>query len=483
MTRHAAIVATLLLSAIPSLRANGAQAEKPNVLVILSDDHSAAHVGCYGNPDIKTPNLDAFAASGLRCDRAYVTCPQCVPSRASILTGRSPVSIGMTRFSAPLPRDVRTFPELLRAAGWFTGVAGRTYHLDGAPTSPESRAVFEKHGMVTFADRFDFVKKAHGSTQSLAQFQEFLDLKPQEKPFFLQLCSADPHRPLAECGPERHDPATIRLPAHYPDTPLVREDFAKYYDEISHLDVFFGDVMAELERRHLAQNTVVVFMGDNGCSQLRGKGTLYEFGIRVPLLIRWPAKIRPGSVAAELISGEDIAPTLLEAVGLPVPPEMTGKSFAGLFQGDTHTSREYIFAERGAHGSALPNGSASFDLGRVVVSPTHKLIYNVTWQLPYQPVDCTQEPFWTELQQLNRDKKLEHRWAQLYFSPTRAMFELYDLQADPAELNNLAGNSAAAVVESELKAALQEWMILERDFVPLPVAPEASTGKRDKGNG
>jgi hypothetical protein len=94
--------------------------------------------------------------------------------------------------------------------------------------------------MVTFADRFDFVKKAHGSNQSLAQFQEFLDLKPQDKPFFLQLCSSDPHRPLAECGPERHDPATITLPAHYPDTPLVREDFAKYYDEVSHLDVFLA---------------------------------------------------------------------------------------------------------------------------------------------------------------------------------------------------------------------------------------------------
>lgn len=483
MTRHTALVAILLLSAMPCLQALGAQSDKPNVLVILSDDHSAAHVGCYGNPDVKTPNLDAFAASGLRCDRAYVTCPQCVPSRASILTGRSPVSIAMTRFSAPLPRDVRTFPELMRAAGWFIGVAGRTYHLDGAPTSPESRAVFEKHRLVTFPDRFDFVNKAYDNAASLAQFREFLDLKPRDKPFFLQLCSADPHRPLAECGPEKHDPSTIALPAHYPDTQLVRKDFASYYDEISHLDVFFGNVLAELDARGLAQNTVVVFMGDNGCSQLRGKGTLYEFGIRVPLLIRWPARIKPGSVAAELISGEDIAPTLLEAAGLPVPPEMTGKSFVRLLRGDAHVSREYIFAERGAHASNLPNGSGSFDLGRVVVSPTHKLIYNVTWQLPYQPVDCSGEPFWIELQQLHREKKLDDRWASLYFSPTRAMFELFDLQADPAELNNLAGTPAAAAIEAELKGALQEWMILERDFVPLPVAPEARRRKAGKGKG
>jgi len=473
MSRKPVLVAILFVASLPFLPAAAAVADKPNVLVIMSDDHSAAHVGCYGNPDIKTPNLDAFAASGLRCDRAYVTCPQCVPSRASILTGRSPVSIAMTRFSAPLPRDVRTFPEVLRAAGWFTGVAGRTHHLDGAPTSPESRAVFEKHRLATFTDRLDFVKKAGDNAGSLEQCREFLDLRPPGRPFFLQLCSTDPHRPLTECGPERHDPSTITLPTHYPDTRLVREDFARYYDEISHLDVFVGNVMAELERRGLAENTLVFFMGDNGASQLRGKGTLYEFGIRVPLLVRWPVRIKPGSVATELISGEDVAPTVLEAVGLPVPPEMTGKSFVKLLRGDPHDCRAYVFAERGAHASSLPNGSASFDLGRVVVSPSHKLIYNVTWQLPYQPVDFTGDTFWTELQRLHRDKKLEDTWGSLYFSPSRAMFELYDLQADPAELNNLAGTPAAVVVETELKSALQEWMILERDFVPLPVAPEA----------
>ena len=478
MSRKPVLLAILLfVVAPPFLPAAGVAADKPNVLIILSDDHSAAHVGCYGNPDIKTPHLDAFAASGLRCDRAYVTCPQCVPSRASILTGRSPVSIAMTRFSAPLPRDVRTFPEVLRAAGWFTGAAGRTYHLDGAPTSPESRAVFDKHGLVTFADRLDFVKKAGDNAKSLGQLREFLDLKPRDKPFFLQLCSTDPHRPLTECGPERHDPSAITLPRHYPDTQLVREDFARYYDEISHLDAFVGDVMAELENRGLAQNTLVFFMGDNGASQLRGKGTLYEFGIRVPLLVRWPARVKPGSVAAELISGEDIAPTVLEAAGLPVPPDMTGKSFIKLLQGDAHEHREYVFAERGAHASSLPDGSASFDLGRAVVSPTHKLIYNVTWQLPYQPVDFAGDAFWAELQQLHRDKKLDARWTTLYFSPARAMFELYDLRDDPAELNNLAGTPAAAAAETELKGALQEWMILERDFVPLPVAPESRSGR------
>src|SRR6476619_5115853 len=109
--------------------------ERPNILVVLTDDHSVPHGGCYGNKDIITPNFDRLATEGMRFDRMYVTCPQCVPSRASYFTGRSPVAIGMSRFSAPLPREIKTYPEHLKEKGYYTGVCGRTYHQDGAPTS------------------------------------------------------------------------------------------------------------------------------------------------------------------------------------------------------------------------------------------------------------------------------------------------------------------------------------------------------------
>ena len=454
---------------------------KLNVLLILSDDHGYPHVGCYGNKDILTPNLDKFAGEGMRFDRAYVTCPQCVPSRASIFTGRSPVAIAMSRFSAPLPRDVKTYPEALRSAGWFTGVAGRSYHMDGANANvTETQAVFDKYKLVTFPDRLDYAKVGGGSEVGLEQFRGFLDLKPAEKPFFLQLCSNDPHRPLNTQGPVKHDPTKIKLPEHYPDTQLVREDFARYYDEIAHFDLFFGEVMAELEKRDLASNTIVAFMGDNGCSQFRGKGTLFEFGIHVPLLVRWPGKVNPGSSSKELISGEDIAPTFLEAAGLPVPPEMTGKSFAKLLRGAPFEGRQFLFAERGAHGTNLPGNSADFDLGRVVVSKSHKLIYNAMGQLPYWPVDFAKDSFWTEIVQMHEAGKLDARLEQLYFSPKRPMFELYDLTSDPNEFTNLAGNLDNAGFERELKAAMQEWMILQRDFLPLPVPPTKSEKRKQE---
>jgi len=472
------LLITLLLAPLLPLHAAD---PKLNVLLILSDDHSYPHVGCYGNKDILTPNLDKFAAEGMRFDRAYVTCPQCVPSRASIFTGRSPVAIAMSRFSAPLPRDIKTYPEALRAAGWFAGVAGRTYHMDGATTSAESRAVIEKYKLATFPGRLDYVKIGSGSEAGLAQFREFLDLKPAEQPFFLQLCSNDPHRPLNTQGPVKHDPAKLKLPAHYPDTQLVREDFARYYDEIAHLDVFFGDVLAELEKRGLASNTLIAFMGDNGCSQFRGKGTLFEFGIHVPLLVRWPGKVKPGSSSAELISGEDIAPTFLEAAGVPVPPEMTGKSFAKLLRGEPFEGRPFVFAERGAHGSSLPGNSASFDLGRVVVSKTHKLIYNALGQLPYWPVDFAGDAFWQEIVKMHEAGKLDAKMERLYFKPQRPMFELYDLANDPGEFNNLAGDLNAVSDERALKAAMQEWMMLQRDFLPLPVTPTEGPAAK-KGN-
>lgn len=460
------------LAALVLLSQSAAGREQPNFLLVLSDDHSAAHVGAYGNKDIKTPNLDRFAAQGLRCDRAYVTSPQCVPSRASIMTGRSPVAIQMTRFSAPLPIDVVTYPELLRNHGYFTGVAGRGFHLDGPGSPhPEGQRLYETEKLGTFERRLDFVRQA-GETPEviLKDYKAFLDAVPEGKPFVLQLCFTDPHRPLDRNAiPEPHDPSKLKLPPHYPDTPLVREDFALYYDEIARADHTFGKVLAELDRRKLNENTIVAFMGDNGASQLRGKGTLYEFGIRVPLIVRWPGHIQPGSSSSSLISGEDLAPTFLQAAGVDVPGQMTGRSFLDLLLGEPFEPRTYVFSERGAHGIDPPVHTASFDLSRAIVSKTHKLIYNVLWQLPYTPVDFSNAPFWLELEAQHAAGKLSPKLDQMYFSPQRPMFELYDLVADPAEMNNLAGKPDMAAIERQLKVQLEIWMIRERDFCPLPI--------------
>ena len=181
----------------------------------------------------------------------------------------------MTRFSAPLSEDIITFPELLRKSGYFTGVAGRIYHLDGHNIigSEPTKRVFEENDLVTFPRRLDFVKIADGGVGHIDQMVEFLDQVPDSKPWFLQLSFDDPHRPLdKDAIDDLHDPTALTLPPFMPDTRLVREDFANYYDEISRFDGDFGKIMRILNERNLIKNTIIMFMGDNGGAVLRGKG-------------------------------------------------------------------------------------------------------------------------------------------------------------------------------------------------------------------
>lgn len=454
-----------------AILAHGDVSTKPNILLILTDDHSWPHAGHLGDPNIKTPNLDDFAAEGLSFDRAYVTSPQCTPSRSTILTGRSPIGIGMARFSAALPADVQTFPERLRAeANYFTGFAGRGHHLDGSGAqSPETRAVFDKEKLRTMHRRVDVVWGTGDGKESVAQFQRFLDRVPKGDPFFLQLGFTEPHRPLDEQSD--YDPDSLVLPPHYPDTPELRADLARYYSELTRFDRYFGEVMAELEKRGLDENTLVIFMGDNGAALLRGKGTLYEYGVRVPLVMRWPGVIAPDGSTDILVSGEDIAPTCLEVAGLTPAKDLPGHSLMPIMEGDETSLREYAFAERGSHSDYLPVGSDIFDISRMVVDDRYKLIYNVTWQLPYRPTDFHWLPAWKTLADRHKAGKLESRFSDIYFPDRRPMFELYDLQNDPAEMTNLVGQESSAEIEHRLKTALNTWMIHERDYAPTPLPP------------
>ncbi|MFH1716851.1 MAG: sulfatase [Planctomycetota bacterium] len=444
--------------------------DKPNILLILSDDHSTPHLGCSGDPNLRTPNLDKLAEGGMRFERAYTTAPQCVPSRASLMTGRSAVDIRMTRFSAPLPRDVVTYPELLRKAGYYTGLCGRTFHLNGSGGLPEaSKKVFDEHNLRTFAERVDWIGPGDFDNNP-EHLRTFLRQVPSGKSFFLQVCYSDPHRAFTAKAFEP-DPDSLKLPPNLPDVPSVRKDLAGYYGEIQRLDGEIGKLLAVLDEHGMKNNTIVAFMGDNGAALLRGKGTLYEWGLRVPLIVRWPGHIEAGTKCDALVSGEDLAPTFLEAAGTTAPETMTGVSFLGILLDKQTGRREYAFAERGAHGSGLPNGTGPFDLGRCVITPRYKLIYSALWQLPYSPVDFAGGPMWKDLRARHEAGTLDPKFSRAFFAEHRPMFELYDLQEDPYEFNNLAGKPQTASVERNLKAVLQEWMILNQDYLPLPIPP------------
>lgn len=447
-----------------------AQAKRPNILVILSDDHSVPFVGCYGNKTIVTPNLDRFAAEGMRFDKAFTAAPQCVPSRTAIMTGRSPVAARMGRFSSPLPPDVTTLPEQLRKAGYFTGICRRQFHLDGPPGGAVTKALFDKHGMRTFDQRVDWLDRNSPRAQTEAKVNEFLDKRPAEKPFFLWVNFNDPHHVWDRTG--QHDPKKIAVPPWLPDLPGMRDDLARYSDEVGRMDGEFQSVLDILAKRGLSENTLVVFMGDNGMAFPHGKGSLYDPGLNVPLLVRWPGKVKAGTSTADLVSGEDITPTLLDAAGLKAPKEMSGKSFLGRLTGAAgYQPRESIFAARLAHGNSPYNATAStFDLSRAVRTRRWKLIYNCTPHQRYQPVDSARDAGWREMMTAHEAKQLPAAMEQAYFAWPRPVFELYDLEADPTEMTNLAGKAEHTAVERELKVVMQEKMILDYDFLPLPLA-------------
>jgi arylsulfatase A-like enzyme len=234
------------------------------------------------------------------------------------------------------------------------------------------------------------------------------------------------------------------------------------------------DVLAK--RGFTVDNTLIIFAGDNGLAFPHGKGALHDPGLNVPLVVRWTGTVRAGTESRELISGEDLAPTLLEIAGVKVPERITGQSFAALLRGESHTPRKYIFAERGPHGSApitVNMRNSGFDLSRGVRSDRYKFIYNCTPWIPYAPVDSANEDAWRDMVAANEAGNLAPELKLAYFTAPRPVYELYDLERDPSELNNLSGNRELATIERELRSALTEKMITDFDYVPLP-APLAN---------
>ena len=479
----------VLLFTFAGVASSLAASPPPNILFLLSDDHSYPFLSAYGDPNVRTPVLDQLAAEGMKFHRFFTGAPQCVPSRATLMTGRSPVAARMTRFSAPLPRDEVTLPELLREkAGYFTGICGRTFHLDGsAKVGAAAARIFQEHQLKTFINRVDSLNTC-GDHEVAGKVAAFLDQKPADKPFFMWANFSDPHHAWNAPAEFRPDPAALKLPAHLPDLSGVREQLADYCAEVNRVDRTVGGVLEVLRKRGLLESTLIVFCGDNGMAFPHGKGSLYDPGSNVPFVVRWPGVVQPGSDSRALISAEDFAPTLLAAAGVEPGAKMSGVSFLPLLKGETHRARKHLFVERGPHGSApvsVNMTNAGYDLGRAVRSDRYKFIYNCTPWLPYSPVDSAGGQAWKQMQEANAAGKLSSGLRATYFTTPRPVYELYDLEADPSELNNVSGKPELATVERELREALAEKMIVDSDYLPLPDLLDEASGpaKADRGKG
>ena len=443
--------------------------ERPNVVLIIADDMAWDDCGAYGNRKVGTPNIDRLAREGMRFDRAFVTASSCSPSRSSIITGRYPHNTDAEELHWPLPPEQVTFIEKLKASGYWTAAAGK-WHLGSAAK-----------------DRFDLVREADPSGFQLPvgkdakermtargsdaaqsgcdQWVPVLRDRPRDRPFFLWLASLDPHRDYQPGAiPEPNRPEDVIVPPYLPDVPEVHKDLALYYDEIGRLDLYVGEVLAELDRQGVAGETLVLFLSDNGRPFPRCKTTLYDSGIMTPFLVRWPGHVRPGGRCGSLVSTIDIAPTVLRLAGIEPGPNFQGKDLSPLFKDPTAKVREFIFAERNWHDYAAH--------GRAVRSQRFKYIRNDDHDRPLTPpADAVRSPTFVAMRRLRDAGKLTPAQRACFVSP-RPAEELYDVEADPHESVNLAGDPRYAEMLGSMRRALSEWVRETGDILPEKLSPD-----------
>lgn len=442
-----------------------APATPPNFVLIIADDMSWDDCAPYGHPGIRTPHLQRLAEGGMRFDNAFVTISSCSPSRASIITGRYPHRTGAEELHWPVPEDQTTFVEKLKSAGYWTGAAGK-WHLGDALRDrfDEVREVDTSGFQLPTGQagkEGKFVETLEGEAQSgSADWVEMLEERPRDQPFFFWLAALDPHRDYSEGIIDMsHQPDEIRLPPYHPDTPEVRADYALYYDEISRLDKYVGRVMETLQAQGVADNTLVLFISDNGRPFPRDKTTLYDSGIKTPWIVHWPERVKPGSTSRRLVSTIDIAPTFLKLAGIgEIGDTFDGRDISPLLTRPGEAIREFIYAEKNWHDFE--------DHSRAVRNERYKYIYNAYPDLPLTPsADSARSPTHIALKSLrDSGKLLPHQ--SLPFRAPRPTEELYDTIDDPHELNNLAEDPRHAIVLETLRGAFHAWEQRSGDAPP-----------------
>jgi N-sulfoglucosamine sulfohydrolase len=447
-TRRLLFAFAILLGLAPAAGAQGTSRApaRPNILWISNEDMSP-RLGAYGDALARTPNLDRLAAASIRFTNAFTTAPVCAPSRAAIITGMHQNAIGAQHmrttedrvpelpgpYLAVPPFYVKAFPEYLRAAGYFTSNRAKTDYQFGVP----------------FTIWDDLGPKAHWRNRpdkSQPFFSVFNLLVTHESQIF-------PTSPARMGKPLVTDPAKIVVPPYYPDSPLVRTELARMYDNIADMDGEVGEILRQLDEDGLAENTVVFYWSDHGDGVPRAKRSLYDSGLRVPLMIRWPPSLTPpfapGTVSDQLVSFVDLAPTVLALARVAIPTHLQGRVLVGPSAGP---EPDLIFAAR-------DRMDIEYDMMRSARDKRFLYIRNFQPELPYAGhiIYRNQSDIMQEWLRLQAERKLTGP-AALWMRTHRPAEELYDTRADPHQIENLAEDPAHRTTLERMRHAVTEWM-------------------------
>lgn len=446
----------------PHCRADAAEprAARPNILWITCED-SSPHLGCYGDALAMTPNIDRLAGQAVRFSNAFSTAGVCAPSRSSIITGMYQTTLGShhMRSSIALPEQVRCFPAYLRDAGYYCTNNSKTDYNFPVPKDAWDASSGTAHWRSRpdpaqpFFAVFNFTTSHEGHVTRDSVYEEAVANLSAE-----QLV----------------DPADVELPPYWPDTPAVRQEFARMYHVMTAMDQQVGQVLAQLEEDGLADQTIVFYYSDHGDGLPRRKRWLYDSGLRVPMMVRIPPTLRhaeqaaPGSVNDELVSFVDLAPTVLNLAGVEAPEHLQGRAFLGA---KLSPPRETIFGVR-------DRMDERYDIIRVVRDRRYKYIRNYEpFKAYYQYMNTAERSrIMQELRRLHAAGQLPPE-AEQFMADHKPVEELYDLQADPHEVHNLADSAEHQEVLARLRAAHEAWL---RETKDLGLMPEPELVRREQ---
>ena len=449
-TRLMIVAATLLTADVPNARVlpqrPATAPRRPNIVWISNEDMSP-RLGAYGDSLARTPNLDRLAKESIRFTSAFTTAPVCAPSRAAIITGMHQNAIGAQHmrttedrvpelpgpYLAVPPFYVKAFPEYLRAAGYYTTNRAKTDYQFGVP----------------FTIWDDLGAKAHWRNRpdrNQPFFSVFNIEVTHESRIF-------PTSPARKGKPLVTDPKEVPVPPYYPDTPAVREEIARVYDNIADMDTQVGELLTQLEDDGLADNTIVFYWSDHGDGMPRAKRSLYDSGLHVPLMIRWPKglnpPVAPGTINPQLVSFVDLAPTVLTLAGVDAPTHLQGRVVVGP---SAASEPEFVFAAR-------DRMDIEYDMMRAARDRRYLYVRNFQPELPYaghipyrNQSDIMQE--WFRLQAEGNLTGPPAAWMRTSRPPE----ELYDTTADPHQITNLAAEPAHRPRLERMRQAVETWM-------------------------
>lgn len=439
-----------------------ALAQSPNLIFITMDDMNWDSMGAYGSrvPDI-TPHMDQLAAEGLRFAHAYNAAPSCVPSRNAYMTGRHSNVSGVMGFYNVESGHYQTLPEVLREAGYYTGVVHKPRDTS---LNDDYDDFWDYHAVIPADDKRNAPVVGEQVSDFLAK------AKSHDGPFFGVINIADPHKPYygdpnqneggSFVGPSRiYTAQEIEVPAFLPDQPKIREEVRNYYNSVKRGDDCLGAVIQSLKDNGVYEDSVIMFVSDHGMPFPYAKGSLYREGLRTPWVVRWPSKVSPGSEDAQHpISAVDLMPTLLDIAGAPTPPGVQGRSFLSIIHGEAQPDRTKVYAQynENAGGRFFPMRNVQTKRYNYIFNPwsddTTEFVTASTWTPTYGTIKRLSQS----------DAAVRSRFEHWLY---RTVEELYDYENDPHGLVNVIDDPAYAEVAAELRGELESWMSESGDYV------------------